>query len=88
MYLSGVPFGFSYWVVAVGPATYSAAGLYQYAVVSDPLQLSLFVLARDVSGYLANYDQTVQGWLAGAGFNTAVNSPLATMQTNCTYTGA
>lgn len=87
MYLQGVPFGFAYWVVSVGPATYGPAGLYQYAVVSDPLQLSLFVLARNVTDYFSNYDYTVQQWLSGAGFTTAVNSPIATVQSNCTYPG-
>lgn len=85
MYLNGVSFGFQYWVIAVGPATYGAAGLYQFAVVSDPMQLSLFVLARNVNNYMATYDAGVQAMLASAGFNTEINTPLPTMQTNCTY---
>jgi len=40
-----VPVGAPYWVVDLGPV--NGNGLYDYAVVTDPALLSLFVLARD-----------------------------------------
>lgn len=49
------------------------------------VQLSLFVLARNVTDYFANYDAAVLQCLAASGFTTAVNSPVATVQANCTY---
>lgn len=85
VYLQGVPVGAPYTVFLLGPATYGPQSLYQYAVVSDPFQLSLFVLVRDVSDYFATYDSTVRAWLNNTGFNNILNTPILTTQTNCTY---
>lgn len=88
VYLQGVPAGAPYWVFGLGPATFGASGLYQYALVSDYFNLSLFVLARNVTEYMAVYDAEVQTALTAAGFTNAINKPTVTPQTNCTYWGA
>lgn len=59
------------------------SGLYQYALVSDSLNLSLFVLARNVTDYYINYDAEVQKILLDAGFTNFLNKPIQTVQTNC-----
>lgn len=59
------------------------SGLYQYALVSDSLNLSLFVLARNVTDYYINYDAEVQKILLDNGFTNVLNKPIQTVQTNC-----
>jgi len=73
-FLQGAP----YWVFGLGPATFGASGLYQYALVSDYFNLSLFVLARNVTEYMAVYDAEVQTALTAAGFTNAINKPTVT----------
>lgn len=85
VYLQGVPVGAPYWVFALGPDTYGAHGLYQWALVSDPFLLSLFVLARDVDDFYANYNAEVLQILNATGFTGLLNSPIQTVQQNCTY---
>jgi lipocalin len=83
VHLEGVPVAAPYWVVDVGPV--NADGQYDYAVVSDPLELSLFVLARNYTRFMATYDSTVRAWLGTHGFNGPLNSPLPTTQLGCSY---
>jgi hypothetical protein len=73
-FLQGAP----YWVFGLGPATFGASGLYEYALVSDYFNLSLFVLARNVTDYMAVYDADVQTALTAAGFTNAINKPIVT----------
>ena len=49
------------------------------------VQLTLFVLARDVARFRTAYDAEVLGWLAANGFTNALNKPIATVQDGCTY---
>ena len=72
-----------YWVVALGPINDS--NMYDYAIVTDNKDLGLYVLARDPNTFNAMYDNEVLGFLAGAGFNGTLNSPLPTVQAGCTY---
>jgi len=72
-----------YDVILLGPATYGPYGLYQYAVVSDPFELSLFVLARDVDTYFSQYNATVMAQLRADGFINPVNEPRQTVQKGC-----
>ncbi len=72
-----------YDIILLGPATYGEFGLYQYAVVSDPLEISLFVLARDVVDYFVNYNTTVMETLRADGFINPVNEPRPTQQEGC-----
>lgn len=72
-----------YWIVDLGPKTFGPYGLYEWAVVSDPLQISLFVLARDVQDFYNNYNKTVIERLYSQGFVNAINEPRATVQDGC-----
>ncbi len=83
--LAAPPPAAPYWVFGLGPATYGNDGQYQWALVSDSLNLSLFVLARNVTDYFANYDAGVQATLKATGFTNFLNSPIMTVQANCTY---
>ncbi len=80
VYLAGVPFAGTYFVYALGPK--DSDGLYSYAVVSEPRQTSLYVLARNVTTYFADYDAGVSGLLREQGF-TGLNAPLTTVQEGC-----
>ena len=57
--LDGVPHDSPYWVYNLGPENSENNDYYDWALVSDPLKLSLFVLARDVNDYYENYDSEV-----------------------------
>ena len=46
VYLQGVPVGAPYWIFGLGPIV---DGIYDWAYVSDPFELTLFVLARNVT---------------------------------------
>jgi len=46
-------------VVKLGPDTYGDSGSYQYSVVTDNNQLSLFVLARDIETFKSDYEAEV-----------------------------
>jgi len=73
-----------YDIILLGPATYGPYGLYQYAVVSDPLEVSLFVLARDVDLYYGQFNATVMETLEKDGFLNPINKPVMTIQQGCT----
>ena len=67
------------WVVAVGPRTFAdpeCAPCYDWAVVSDGFQVSLYVLARDPAQYYKEYNATVFEYLEKEGFNTIINRPI------------
>jgi len=72
-----------YDIILLGPASYGPFGLYEYAVVSDPLEISLFVLVRDVDTYYAKYNKTVMETLRADGFINPINEPRQTVQTGC-----
>ena len=58
---------------------------YDYALVSDPTGLSLYVLARNTSRYAQYYDDFVLQQLKQFGFTNALNRPRKTNQEGCTY---
>lgn len=70
VHLSGVPYDSPYWVYNLGPVV---NGYYDWAIVSDNLKLSLFVLARNVDKYYQQYDTEVLSLLKSYGFNSLVN---------------
>ena len=72
-----------YDIILLGPATHGPFGLYEYAVVSDPLEISLFVLVRDVDDYYARFNKTVMETLRADGFINPINEPRQTVQTGC-----
>jgi len=70
VHLNGVPHDSPYWVYNLGP---EVNGYYDWAIVSDPFKVSLFVLARDVDTYYDVYDNEVVKILNDYGFNNLVN---------------
>lgn len=84
VHLQTTAFPAPYWVYALGPPTYTG-GLYEYSIVSDPLKLTLFVLARNATEFAAKWGANVTAYLAAEGFNTFLNKPIPTVQQGCTY---
>lgn len=82
VHLQTTDFPAPYWVLALGPATYNGS-LYEYSVVSDPFQLTLFVLARNLSEFAARWQEEVLGFLKGRGFTRILNTPIPTVQEGC-----
>lgn len=79
-----------YWIVDVGPRVQTGDArcdpCYDYAVVTDEAEISLFVLARDVSRFSNKYNATVSRFLEEKGFNKFWNRPIYTPQPpECTY---
>ena len=70
--------------MALGPVS-SDSGLYDWAVVTDNNQLSLFVLARDVATFEQEYDADVTALLKDMGFTSPRNTPIPTVQDGCAY---
>ncbi|XP_023933028.1 uncharacterized protein LOC106181948, partial [Lingula anatina] len=84
--LDGVPVKAPYWIIKLGPQTFSTNGQYEYAVVTDNFRVTLFVLARDPEGFKLKYDQEVKQFVKDAGFTEWLNEPLETYQGNdCLY---
>ncbi|PFX27674.1 temperature-induced lipocalin-1-like [Stylophora pistillata] len=84
--LDGVHVLGSYWVVKLGPPTFGEEGLYQYSVVTDSMQIMLFVLTRDVETFRNQYDEEVKSFLAENGFTHFYNKPVVTLQDKkCLY---
>ena len=80
---SGVKF--PYWIVVLGEID-SRSKLYQWAVVSDPLGIDLFILARDVDDFHSKYEEDVLALVASRGFKHIFNSPIQTYQSDqCAY---
>lgn len=80
--LGGMPFFAPYWIIQTGPLY---DGGYDYIIVTDSLQLTMWVLVRDLGRYFETYDAFVQIELKEFGFTKPWNSPLLTNQTNCSY---
>merc|ERR1711976_453715 len=75
-----------YWIVQLGPESFGEEGLYDYAIVTDPFRLFLFVLARDVQGFETNYEAQVLEWLENNGFDSILNYPIKTYHDeSCLY---
>ena len=69
-----------YWVLELGPIV---DDLYDYSIVSDDKNLSLFVLTRDVDRFYKLYNDDILNSLETLGFTKAFNKPLTMNQTNC-----
>ena len=76
--LDGAPMA-PYWVIELGPLVDDQ---YDYSIVSDDKQISLFVLARDVDRFFDLYSDDVLETLIMFGF-TKLNKPLIVNQTFC-----
>ena len=79
----GAPGIAPYWVIELGPVMNNQ---YQYSIVSDDNQISLFVLARDVKDFFENYNDNVLVSLNEMGFTKYINAPLIMSQEKCDYT--
>ena len=81
-------------MVDIGPKTYTGEGCtyppcYEYSVVSDEFEASLFVLARNPADFSARFNTTVLADLKKLGFTKKVNEPLPLYQdSNCVYVPA
>jgi apolipoprotein D and lipocalin family protein len=74
-----------YWIAAVSPID-AATGQYQWAVISDPNKLYLFVLARDATQFKVLYEDDVLDLVKDLGFDTFWNKPIETyQQADCVY---
>jgi apolipoprotein D and lipocalin family protein len=82
VHLQTTGFPAPYWVYQLGPVVDDQ---YEYSVVSDPLKLSLFVLARNVTRFLKKYNTDIVQYLTDQGFTGLVNSPIVTPQEGCDY---
>jgi len=84
VHLEGVPLDLlPYSVYKLGPVINNK---YDYAIVSDPSQGGLFVLARDVKEFKTKYDADVLEYLKSNGWNHFYNSPRATYHgDDCKY---
>ena len=51
-------------------------GLYEYAVITDPNSVSLYVLARDVGRFKHLYEDEVIEFCNKAGFSSYYNQPI------------
>ena len=65
----GVPVAAPYWVFKLGPETYGVEGQYEYAVVSSELQVSLFVLTRNVTTFYSTWKPEIDTYLAQNGWD-------------------
>jgi lipocalin len=82
VHLQTTAFGAPYWIYQLGPIEKDE---YQYSIVSDPLKLTLFVLARNVSKFMEKYNRNVTDYLTEQGFTGLLNSPIVTPQEGCEY---
>jgi apolipoprotein D and lipocalin family protein len=72
-----------YWILALGPVV---DGFYDWTIVSDPMQLSLFILARDVEDFESKYEQEVVDLALSLGFTKGYNKPVPLYQgDDCVY---
>ena len=78
----GSPIPAPYWVIDLGPIVDDA---YDYAIVSDDKQVSLFILARDVERFFKLYNDEVLNIVEKMGFTRKYNKPLLVNQTNCDF---
>ena len=72
----------------MGPVVAKPDGSNQYdwAVVSTPFETQLFILARDVAFFKANYEAAVLSQVKSLGFDKYYNKPIQTYQgSDCKY---
>ena len=80
----GSPVDADYWVADLGPVNDN--NMYDYAIVTDNLGLTLYVLGRDVEEFIEKYDSDVLTKLNELGFNGKGKEPISTYQdTDCEY---
>ena len=80
--LDGVPTSAPYWVLELGPIVNEQ---YEYSIISDNLNLSLFVITRNVTRYYDTYEENVKDSLTKYGFTGTFTKPIAIPQDDCDY---
>lgn len=74
------------WILKLGPATYGDKMQYQYAIVSDNIRGTLFVLARDPDLFHQDYETEIVNFLNANGFQTFYNKAITTYHgKDCLY---
>ncbi len=77
------PFPAPYWVLELGPVNKNSQ--YDWAIVSDNLSSTLFVLARDVTTFNSQYKEYVMKRVTDLGF-TGIKAPIDMYQgADCIY---
>lgn len=82
--LQGAPLMAPYWIYSLSSIN-TDNKLYDYAIVSDPFQFTLFVLARNVTNFYNQYNDEVLEYLQINGWNTTLNSPIKIIHESCIY---
>ncbi len=74
------------WIVRLGEID-SQTGKYQWAVISDPIGVNLFILARNVDEFRDRYESQVILEVEMLGFRFPFNRPRKTYQStaDCQY---
>lgn len=72
----------NYWIIALGPIVEAK---YDWAVVSDSDQGTLYILTRDVERFQSEYEADVLAMVQDMGFTGFFNKPLPTNQEGCMY---
>lgn len=80
--LQGVGLPAPYWIYELGPINNETIG-YEYSIVSDPFQLTLFVLARNVTEFNEKYNNDILEYLKINGWNSTLNSPKLITHEGC-----
>ena len=80
--LGAKAFAAPYWIIIAGPVVNDK---YDFIIVTDMLQVTMWVLVRDLDRYFEKYDADVQVQLQELGFTQLWNSPIRTNQTGCEY---
>lgn len=76
VHLEGVPVDSPYWIVKLGEVV---DGQYQYAIITTPSGISLWVLTRDIEKFNKQYDIEVKNFLDENNFKY-----ISVPQTDCT----
>jgi apolipoprotein D and lipocalin family protein len=80
----GAPFDADYWVAELGPI--NSDNKYDYAIVTDNIGLTLYVLGRDANEFYMKYDSDVLDKLNDLGFSGKMKQPIPTYQdADCEY---
>lgn len=82
VHLNGVNHDAPYWVYNLGPEVNE---YYDWAIVSDQLKLSLFVLARNVESFYENYNDEVLSILNSNNFISKSSDLVQVSHKNCSY---
>lgn len=80
---ANIPIKGFYWIVEVGDIDLTS-GLYQWAIVSVPFQVELFVLARDVDVFNSEFEEEVLNKVEDFGFTYFHNKPVKVFQSSST----